>query len=365
VTKKAKTDAPQAVAVATATHIDPEEPEITLYTATTMTGWNVSITLEELGIPFTVKQVEVPRRAASFENEDVTAAEFLEVHPDGRIPAIVDHANGDYKLCEAGAIMLYLSERSGGKLLPQDIQARHEALQWLMFQVAGLGPIMAELIFFNRIAAPQGDKIPFCIERFSQEALRLLKKLERRLEENEYLMGEYSLVDIACWPYISIAFWGGISLATLPKLQAWVAKIKAREAVQRGTSVPTANPVEEVRKELQRIQKEKQEEEKKAQAEAEKKLKGKGGKGKGAAGRGTSLATAVGMGAGKGGGKGSAKGGAAMGMGTMGMPRGALGVGMGMGMNPMLNPVLTPLDLLAMNSMAGMTPMPGGMGFKF
>ena len=208
--------------------------EITLYTAPTANGWKASIALEELGIDYDVEYLHFNR------NEQKTP-EFLKLNPNGRIPVIVDHDNEDFVLAESGAILLYLAERSG-QLWPTDPTLRHKAMQWLMFQMSAVGPMLGQAMFFQRIAAPKGIVDEYAIERYVTESKRLLGVLNDALRDQEYLCGEYSMVDIATFPWARAYRWANVDVSDLTHLTAWLARVEAREAVQRGLCVPAGKP---------------------------------------------------------------------------------------------------------------------------
>jgi len=207
---------------------------IDLYTAATPNGWKASIMLEEVGLPYTVK----PIRLQDLEQKQDW---FLAINPNGRIPAIVDRANDDFAVFESGAILLYLAEKTG-KLLPRDAKGRSRAIQWLMFQMGGIGPMQGQANVFYRYAP---EKIPFAIERYQRETRRLYEVLDRRLGEVEYLAGDYSVADVATWPWVSIHAWAGVEVEGLENLQRWMAAVGARPAVQRGRAVPETREVSE------------------------------------------------------------------------------------------------------------------------
>ena len=167
--------------------------EITLYTAPTANGWKASIALEELGIDYDVEYLH-------FDKNEQKTPDFLKLNPNGRIPVIVDHDHDDFVLAESGAILLYLAERSG-KLWPTDSRLRHKAMQWLMFQMSAIGPMLGQAMFFQRIAAPKGIVDEYAIERYVTESKRLLGVLNDALRDQEYLCGAYSMVDIATFPW--------------------------------------------------------------------------------------------------------------------------------------------------------------------
>jgi glutathione S-transferase len=200
---------------------------IDLYTSETPNGWKISITLEELSIPYTV-------HALALSKNEQKAPEYLKINPNGRIPTIVDRDNGNFAVFESGAIMNYLAERAG-KLLPKDVKGRSLVIQWLMFQMAGVGPMMGQANVFLRYAP---EKIPYAIERYQREVRRLLEVLDTRLENNEFLAGEYSIADIAHWSWVSGYTWSGVTIDGLGHLQRWLDLIGARPAVRRGRAVP-------------------------------------------------------------------------------------------------------------------------------
>ena len=204
---------------------------IELYTAPTPNGWKVSIALEELALPYAV-------HGLSFAKAEQKEDWFLGINPNGRIPAIVDRDNGDFPVFESGAILLYLAEKTG-KLIPSDSKGRSVVTQWLMFQMGGVGPMMGQANVFFRYAP---DKIPYAIARYQRETHRLFTVLERRLGEVAYLGGDYSIADIATWPWVHGHDWAGVSVDGLPNLQRWLAAVGARPAVQRGKAVPATAP---------------------------------------------------------------------------------------------------------------------------
>jgi len=200
---------------------------IDLYTAETPNGWKISITLEELGLAYRV-------HALALSKNEQKAEWYLKINPNGRIPAIVDRDAGDFPVFESGAIMIYLAEKAGC-LLPQDTKGRSRVIQWLMFQMGGIGPMMGQANVFFRYAP---EKIPYAIERYQREVRRLLEVLNGRLEGNEYLAGDYSIADIANWCWVSGYAWAGVSIDGLDHLRRWLDRIAARPAVQRGRKVP-------------------------------------------------------------------------------------------------------------------------------
>jgi len=184
-------------------------------------------------LPYTVRPIALSKLEQKEEW-------FLKVNPNGRIPAIVDHANGDFAVFESGAILIYLAEKTG-KLLPTEIKARSRVLQWLMFQMGGIGPMMGQANVFFRYAP---EKIPYAIERYQREVRRLFEVMERQLGGNEYIAGaEYSIADISLWSWVSGHAWSGVDIDGLPQLKRWLDLIGARPAVIRGRAVPPSADV--------------------------------------------------------------------------------------------------------------------------
>ena len=202
---------------------------IDLYTAPTPNGWKASITLEELEIPYRVQAIDL---MSGKQKEP----EFLAINPNGRIPAIVDTDNGDFPVFESGAIMLYLAEKEGsGRLLPKDEKGRSRVIQWLMFQMGGVGPMQGQANVFFRYFP---EKIQSAIDRYHNETKRLYTVLDGRLADAEYLAGAYSLADIANYSWVRIHGWAGIEIDDLPNLQRWMESVGSRPAVERGCAVP-------------------------------------------------------------------------------------------------------------------------------
>ncbi len=199
---------------------------IALFTAPTPNGRKISIALEELGVPYSVHSVDLKA------GEQKQPA-FLAINPNGRIPAIVDDG---FPVFESGAILLYLAEKFGG-LLPGTAQGRYVVLQWLMWQVGGLGPMHGQANVFNRYFP---EKLPAVIARYQNETMRLFGVMDRRLAEEEFLAGNYSIADIACWPWVMQHDWAGLDISGLTHLSRWLAAIGARPAVRRGAAVPFA-----------------------------------------------------------------------------------------------------------------------------
>jgi GST-like protein len=203
---------------------------IELHTWTTPNGRKVSVMLEECGLPYTVHKVNIG------QNEQFKP-EFLAISPNNRIPAIVDPEGPDGKpihLFESGAILVYLAGKTG-KFLPKSASGKYEALQWLMWQMGGVGPMFGQAHHFLR-AAP--EQVPYGIKRYTDEAKRLYGVLDRRLAEAAYMAGEYSIADIATYPWIARHEWHKVDLAEFPNVKRWYDTIGRRPAVARGMAVP-------------------------------------------------------------------------------------------------------------------------------
>lgn len=206
---------------------------IELYTASTPNGHKVSIALEELGLPYTV-------RAIALDKNEQKEPWYLELNPNGRIPTIVDKDDDDFVVFESGAILIYLAEKTG-KLMPTDRKGRSRVIQWLMFQMGGVGPMQGQANVFYRYFP---EKIPAAIERYQNETRRLYEVLDSRLGQLEYLAGDYSIADIATFPWVRIHDWAGVSVDGLEHLQRWMTALEARPAVQRGLQVPPSTKAE-------------------------------------------------------------------------------------------------------------------------
>ncbi len=200
---------------------------IDLYTSPTPNGWKASIMLEEIGLPYTVK----PIRLEMLEQKQ---AWYLNLNPNGRIPTIVDHDEGGFAVFESGAILIYLAEKTG-ELMPQDRKGRSTVIQWLMFQMGGVGPMQGQANVFHRYAP---EKIPYAIDRYQKETKRLYAVLDRRLADHEYLAGDYSIADVATWPWVTLHGWAGVDIEDLPHLRRWIDKVGARPAVVKGRAIP-------------------------------------------------------------------------------------------------------------------------------
>tara|TARA_R100000655_G_scaffold4181_1_gene13587 strand:+ start:164 stop:793 length:630 start_codon:yes stop_codon:yes gene_type:complete len=199
---------------------------IDLYTWTTPNGRKVSILLEELGIDYNVHPINISK-------DEQHSPDFLKISPNNKIPAIVDHDTG-VSLMESGAIMVYLAEKYG-RFLPEGQAARAEVMQWLMWQMGGFGPMAGQAHHFLHF---NPGKAAYAEERFGAEVKRLYSVLDKQLEGRDHICGEYSIADMACWPWVSRYEWQQIDLADYPNVRAWYQRLRAREAVQKGYHVP-------------------------------------------------------------------------------------------------------------------------------
>ncbi len=200
---------------------------IDLYTAATPNGHKVSIALEELALPYTLKVLDLAK------GEQKTP-EFLAINPNGRIPAIVDRDADDFAVFESGACLVYLAEKTG-RLMPSDVKGRSRVMQWLMFQMGGIGPMMGQANVFYRYFP---EKIQPAIDRYQGESKRLFRVLDGHLKDHEYLAGDYSIADIANWAWVRTHRWSGVDVDDLPHLKRWLSAVRARPAVQKGIESP-------------------------------------------------------------------------------------------------------------------------------
>ncbi len=204
---------------------------IELYTAPTPNGHKVSIALEELGLPYKVNVINLM-------GGDQKKPDYLKINPNGRIPTIVDTEADNFAVFESGAILIYLAEKTG-RLMPKDVRGRSLVLQWLMFQMGGIGPMMGQANVFFRYLP---EKIPLAIERYQNECRRLFEVLDRQLAGNEWLAGDYSIADIANWAWVRTHKWSGASVEGLEHLNRWSAALYARPACVKGIEVPFKLP---------------------------------------------------------------------------------------------------------------------------
>ena len=205
---------------------------IDLYTWTTPNGRKISIMLEELGLPYRVHAINIGK-------DDQFKPEYIKINPNSKIPSIVDPDGPDGKpiaMMESGAILVYLADKSG-KFLAKNGRARYDALQWLMFQMGGVGPMFGQTHHFLRAAKEQ---VPYAIERYGKETRRLYGVLNDHLKDHAYLAGEYSIADIATYPWVSRHEWHKVDLNDFPNVKRWFDAISARPAVQKGMNVPPA-----------------------------------------------------------------------------------------------------------------------------
>ncbi|MGH8634829.1 MAG: glutathione S-transferase family protein [Burkholderiales bacterium] len=203
---------------------------IDLYTWTTPNGRKVSIMLEELAAPYRVHPVNIGQ-GEQFKPD------YVKINPNSKIPSLVDPEGPDGKpitMMESGAILIYLAEKTG-KLTPASVRDRYVALQWLMFQMGGVGPIFGQVHHYLRSAKEQ---VPYAIERYMKETRRLYGVLNERLQDNEYLANGYSIADIATYPWVARYEWHKTDLNDFPHVKRWFDAISARPAVQRGMNVP-------------------------------------------------------------------------------------------------------------------------------
>jgi len=210
-----------------------------LLTSETPNGWKTTIMLEEIGVPYTLRPISLTLRE---QKEDW----YLRLNPNGRIPTLIDHdveaQNGGFAVFESGAILVYLAEKFG-RFLPADVAGRSRVIQWVMWQMSGLGPMMGQATVFNRYF---DEKLPAVIDRYTRESRRLFEVMDARLAQGEYLAGDYSIADIACFPWVRGHDWACIDMEGLPHLQRWFAAIGERPAVQRGLLIPAPPAADEM-----------------------------------------------------------------------------------------------------------------------
>lgn len=199
---------------------------IDLYTFTTPNGRKASIMLEEVELPYNVHTIDITK------GEQFTS-EYIAINPNSKIPAIIDQDAG-MTVFESGAILMYLAEKTG-KLLPTDTKARYQVIEWLMLQMGSVGPMFGQLNHFKRFAP---EKIPYAIARYEKETLRLYGVLDSQLANNEFICGDYSIADVATYPWVASYEFQGLTLDNHPHLKRWVETVQQRPAVQRGMKVP-------------------------------------------------------------------------------------------------------------------------------
>ncbi len=199
---------------------------IDLYTWTTPNGRKVSILLEELGVPYTAHPIDIT-------NDDQFAPDFLKISPNNKIPAIKDHDNG-LCLMESGAIMWYLADKNG-KFLPSDAIGRAKVHEWLMWQMGGLGPMAGQAHHFLQF---NPGKAPYAETRYATEVQRLYGVLDKQLDGQDFICGDYSIADMACWPWVARYEWQRVDLTQFPNVLRWYKALRARDAVIKGYQVP-------------------------------------------------------------------------------------------------------------------------------
>ena len=204
---------------------------IELYTWSTPNGRKVSIMLEECGLAYHVHKINIGTNREQF------TPEYLKINPNGKIPSLVDSDGPDGKpiaLMESGAILIYLAAKTG-KFMPKSLRGKYEALQWLMFQMGGVGPMFGQAHHFMRA---KKDEVPYGSERYGNEAKRLYGVMDRHLAERDYFAAEYSIADMAIYPWVARHEWHRVDLGAFPAVKRWYERVGARPAVQRGMAVP-------------------------------------------------------------------------------------------------------------------------------
>jgi GST-like protein len=200
---------------------------IELYTTSTPNGHKASCTLEELEIPYEVHPID-------FSTGQQKEEAFLQINPNGRIPAIIDRGADNLTIFESGAIMIYLAEKAD-RLIPNDSAGRAKVMQWLMFQMGGIGPMMGQANVFYRYFP---EKLQPAIDRYQNESRRLFEVLDRRLGESEWLADDYSIADIANWCWVRTYKWSGVSRDGLENLDRWLGVMKEKPGLRKGIGVP-------------------------------------------------------------------------------------------------------------------------------
>jgi GST-like protein len=200
---------------------------IDFFTATTPNGRKISIALEEMALPYSV-------HGLNLKALEQKSPEFLAINPNGRIPAIVDHDADGFCVFESGAILIYLAEKTG-LFMPPSAKGRSSVIQWLMWQMGGLGPMQGQANVFNRYWP---EPVPSVLARYQNETKRLYGVMDKRLGDVEFLAGDYSIADMACYPWIAQHDWSGISLDLFPHLTRWFESLSNRRAVKIGMDVP-------------------------------------------------------------------------------------------------------------------------------
>lgn len=208
---------------------------IDFYTSPTPNGHKVSIALEEMALEYNMIGIDLSKG-------EQKRPEYLKLNPNGRIPTIVDRDNDDFVVFESGAILIYLGEKTG-KFYPEDPKKRSEVLQWIMFQMGGIGPMMGQANVFYRYFP---EKIQPAIDRYQNESKRLFTVLDNRLKDREFLVDDYSIADMANWAWVRTHNWSGVEIDDLPHLKRWVDQIYARPAAKKGTEIPARPEAQKV-----------------------------------------------------------------------------------------------------------------------
>jgi len=211
---------------------------IELYTAATPNGHKISIALEELGLPYQVHHL-------SLSKNEQKEPDYLKLNPNGRIPTIIDRDNNDFVVFESGAILMYLAEKTG-ELLPTDTDDRSRAIQWLMFQMGGIGPMMGQANVWFRYWE---ETYQPAIDRYQNEVKRLFGVMDGHLKGREYLANELSIADIANWAWVRIYEWSGVEIDSFPHLSAWIDRLDQRPAFQKGINTPPSEYEQEAKAE--------------------------------------------------------------------------------------------------------------------
>ncbi|WP_170582729.1 glutathione S-transferase family protein [Ruegeria arenilitoris] len=210
------------------------QPDIHLYTAATMNGYKPVIFLEEAGVPYDLTPID-------FSKQEQKTPAFLSLNPNGKIPVIEDRAEGR-AIFESGAILWYLAQKYG-QFLPSDPMQQSEVMQWMLFQVGHVGPMMGQAMYFQHIAAPNGHPEPFSIRRYVDESRRLMEVMNDRLNGRDWIAAEqYTIADMMLYPWARAYVWARVQVDDLPHLNAWFDRIDARPAVQKALTIPKANP---------------------------------------------------------------------------------------------------------------------------
>ena len=204
-----------------------KSPDIHLYTAATMNGYKPVIFLEEVGVPYELTFID-------FAKKEQKAPGYMKLNPNGRIPTIVDRGNGDFAVFESGAILWYLAEKYG-RFLPADMRGRTRVIQWVMWQMGGLGPMLGQHGHFRLYASEQ---IPYAVDRYRREAARLYRVLDTQLgKTGAFVAGDYSIADMACFPWTMTHKAQGFTLDDYPSIKRWYAEMRARPQVQAGLAI--------------------------------------------------------------------------------------------------------------------------------